>query len=714
MVNIEGLMWSLHLLMHSDMITKLKYAFLLMLFCCVHSQAQSIAQAEAMFNEYTRILSTSGENITAYNSLYACYEQYWGILAKKDDEYNQAKEGLKNVFPHLYKGVYYFFPIDRARSVQFDDAYIAISVHPAMQNENLYIGSDYGQLAWLSASENYNLKRFDKAILGFQAYINSGEVKNMAEAYYRAAKSYELLKDIPHAQYVLEQGLIVYPDDKRLLALAINILGENKSDDEALQKYITKMMKYTPNDEILINIQAQLFERQKDYEKAAETYNRLKKIKPQSLEVSRHLAVNYYNAGVKYANMSLSAENNGEIKKTAPKWVSKLMKPENSDGNDGYKQLAKSYFTRASKVLDEVIHSDPLALNYVYSLANAYAYIGDNKSLQSINGKLRELGLSPVVSSEINLEEMDYNKTSLKHNLLADVPTQNSNNKHSAQGAKNGSRKKNKSHKKSDVDINIPVNKTDNKHTFAVIIANEKYHKVSNVANAENDANVFSEYCNKVLGIPSENIRKHLNLTFGGMLDAIDEMKAISSAKHGNCKFIFYYAGHGFPDEKTKSAYILPVDADGKQMRICYPLSALYSDFSALNAECVTVFMDACFSGATRNVDAESGKQMMLSDARSVEIDVDDEEIDGNVVVFSAASDSQTALSYDDQHHGMFTYYLLKKLKETKGDICLKDLSEYLIDEVSLNSQLKNRKQQTPTLITGYSIGNKWEKMKLK
>lgn len=385
------------------------------------------------------------------------------------------------------------------------------------------------------------------------------------------------------------------------------------------------------------------------------------------------------------------------------------------------KQEAQTLFSSASKVLEEVLYSDPLAINYAYALANAYAYIGDTANLQSINNKIQSLGYSPATASENDMKEMAYSNMSSKPNLMAPVPSSGTYAQNQPNTSQNPSGNLNKPIQKtsnltakSDVDVNIPVNKTTNVNTFAVIIANEKYNKVSNVANAENDGNVFAEYCNKVLGIPEDNIRNHRNLTFGGMLDAIEDMKAIARAKHGDCKFIFYYAGHGVPDEETKSAYLLPVDANGKQKRVCYPLSSLYADFSAMNTRCVTVFLDACFSGGTRNVDPQSGKQEMLSNGRLVEMDVDEDDIEGNVVVFSAVSNSETALSYDAQNHGMFTYFLLKKLKESKGDVNLHELSEYIINEVSLNSQIKNQKSQTPTIVSGFAMGDKWKTMKLK
>jgi hypothetical protein len=62
----------------------------------------------------------------------------------------------------------------------------------------------------------------------------------------------------------------------------------------------------------------------------------------------------------------------------------------------------------------------------------------------------------------------------------------------------------------------------------------------------------------------------------------------------------------------------------------------------------------------------------------------------------------------------MFTYFLLKKLQETKGDVSLGDLSDYLTEEVGRQSFIKNNKMQTPTVNVSSSLQNSWRNMKLK
>ena len=658
-----------------------------------HLKAQSLSNAVAQYNEFVNAFTTSGESLTAYNALYWAYEQYMGVLNSNNAaEKSQAKVGLKNIFPYLNQAAYYYTSQrNNAKTEQFVEAYIDVSMHEAMQSEGLTVGADYATFAWMAATNNYNARKYAKAITYLPAYINSGEATRRSDAYNYMAKAYVYLNDVAHAQYVLEQGLVLYPDNLALLTTIINTLGEHKTDDTALQKYVTQAMRFKPNDEGLINIQAQLYERTAQYAQAAATYTRLRQLKPQSLEVARHLALNYYNAGVVYAKQA-STESGKEARQA--------------------KQVASDYFTQAANVLSEVLHNDPLAINYAYALANAYAYVGDTERLQAITAKIQALGYSSTTIGGSDMQLMDFNAASKRPNLVAAAPAPTGQssvqNTFKAPAPVAQTATVPKPTMLSDVDTDIPINPTDNVNTFAIIIANEKYTRVAEVPNAENDGNMFAEYCHKVLGIPSDNIRKHLNVTFGGLLDAVEDMKAIAAAKHGQCNFIVYYAGHGVPDEKSKSAYILPVDADGRQLRVCYSLASFYAELAAMQANCVTVFLDACFSGATRD------EKKMLMSARSVAIAVDDDEVAGNLVVFSAATSDQSALAYDEQKHGMFTYYLLKKLKETRGDVTLHELGNYVRDEVTLQARLKNHKSQTPTVTSGLSLGDKWKNYKLK
>ena len=259
----------------------------------------------------------------------------------------------------------------------------------------------------------------------------------------------------------------------------------------------------------------------------------------------------------------------------------------------------------------------------------------------------------------------------------------------------------------SDVDVNLPVAKSSSDETFAIIIANENYMNESTVEYAINDGRMFKEYCQKTLGLPEINIHYVENATRNNIETEIDWITKVSNAYGGDARVIIYYAGHGIPNEEDGSSYLLPIDGVGDNVRTGCSLADIYKQLGDLAAKNVIVFMDACFSGSQR------GKGMLTS-ARGVVIKSKAEEPTGKMVVFSAAQGTETAYPYREKEHGMFTYYLLKKLQESNGNCTLGELGDYIKKNVSRYSIVVNRKSQTPTVSCSTAISGKWEDMTLK
>ena len=258
-----------------------------------------------------------------------------------------------------------------------------------------------------------------------------------------------------------------------------------------------------------------------------------------------------------------------------------------------------------------------------------------------------------------------------------------------------------------DVDTNIPTTNTVADKTFAVIIANEAYSHEVKVPFALNDGEVFARYCQKTLGIPEKNIRVVKNATLNDMKFHLNWLAQVLAAYNGTAKAIVYYAGHGIPDEKQQSAYLLPADGYGSDPSTAYALQDFYAMLNNAQARNITVFLDACFSGAKR----ENG---MLASARGVAIKVRQEIPRGKMVIFTAAQGDETAYQYAEKGHGMFTYFLLKKLQESQGNTTLGELSDYVTDEVKKNSIVNNNKSQTPTVIPAEGMAQGWKEMTLK
>ncbi len=265
----------------------------------------------------------------------------------------------------------------------------------------------------------------------------------------------------------------------------------------------------------------------------------------------------------------------------------------------------------------------------------------------------------------------------------------------------------NKETAKADVDVNLPITNTSNENTFAVIIANEHYQDVAAVPYAGNDGTIFAEYCKQSLGLPATNIHLVKDATLNNMKREINWLKQVSDAYKGTAKIIVYYAGHGIPNEATKDAYLLPVDGFGTDITTGYSLQALYTTLGELQAKSIMVFLDACFSGSMRD-----GR--MMASARGIAIKAKNSTPKGNMVVFSAASGDETAYPYKEKQHGLFTYYILKKLQSSKGDITLGDLQSYVRDEVAKRSIVVNGKSQTPTIAPSANIGEDWKSWTLR
>lgn len=259
---------------------------------------------------------------------------------------------------------------------------------------------------------------------------------------------------------------------------------------------------------------------------------------------------------------------------------------------------------------------------------------------------------------------------------------------------------------KSDVDVNIPATGKKSSETFVLIIANEDYQYIDKVKYAARDGEIFKEYCIKTLGVPEKQVRYCPNASFGVINGGVDWLRYALENFEGS-RGIVYYCGHGIPDEHTGDAYIIPVDGKGTNMMTCYSLNTLYKTLAATNAENITYFMDACFTGANK-------EGSMLVAARGVAREPKKETLEGKSVVFSASSGDETAMTNEEQHHGLFTYYLLKKIQDTKGDVSYEELAAYIRKNVKKDAFLLNEKPQNPVVATSPDAQDSWKTMNLK
>lgn len=246
-----------------------------------------------------------------------------------------------------------------------------------------------------------------------------------------------------------------------------------------------------------------------------------------------------------------------------------------------------------------------------------------------------------------------------------------------------------------DVDLDIPERGKPQNNRWGVIIGIESYRNVEGVDFARRDAETMYEYFQKVLRIPSANIyfvREDERATLGELQTIFNRWLDKNANKNANEIFI-YYSGHGAPDIDSGQAYLLPYDGNPNYPEdSAYPLQQLYSNMGRLKSKQVTIFLDSCFSGVSRD------NKIILAGAKALLDSPDLPSVAANVTVFSAASGSQIASSYPDMQHGLFSYYLMKGLRgeaDANGDQKLTqgELNAFLTEHVGSMARRMAREQ---------------------
>ena len=238
-----------------------------------------------------------------------------------------------------------------------------------------------------------------------------------------------------------------------------------------------------------------------------------------------------------------------------------------------------------------------------------------------------------------------------------------------------------------------------NRNKVAVIFGISDYKKTPAAAYANNDAKFFYEYSRKAFGIPKSNIK----LLVDEQANLVESLGVLnkwlpSKIKQNETDLIIFFAGHGLASSDGKELYILPQDSDPDLLsRTALSRTELFEEILNLNPKSVTMFMDTCYSGISRD------EKLLLASARPVRISTSsDGEIPNNFTIFSASELNQISSGLEEAKHGIFSYYLMKGL-EGKADanndrkITNSELIAYMDTNVSEQASFLNRKQN-PTL----------------
>lgn len=277
------------------------------------------------------------------------------------------------------------------------------------------------------------------------------------------------------------------------------------------------------------------------------------------------------------------------------------------------------------------------------------------------------------------------------------------------------------------VDFNIPsIEENLNSKTYALIIADEEYTApLPNCDFATNDGDVLHQYFVHTLGIPTRHVKVLHN---AGRQEIYNEgihwLKDIIKAQSGDVHIIIYYAGHGITNQKF-APYLMPSGIDVSKIRSfrtktgnlpddlvlkggdaekvlsqCISFDTLTGWFNRVEALSYTFIVDASFDGVQR-----SGKPFFTIKKESKRYRTP--RVRSDIVIFMAADGDKTAYSFIDQHHGFFTYYILKELKYSRGEISFQDLFNNVTKNLAYESSLQGKLQE-PSMIIGGKLGENW------
>ena len=361
------------------------FAILLLGIPEMQTNAQSLTKAEASYSQFNKLRASGGTEAAIYDALYHSYTDYVSVLNSAKDnnspEYNAAKRALREMLPYLQMGAAWSANNrQETNAILFAQAYIDIHLMQAFRNDMFVKDENYAKMAYFAASGTFNARQFEKAIPYFRAYLDTGEQKDRETIYTYLAKACMETKDYNMVMDVINEASNQFPNNYKLLSMAINSCLE-RSDYANLPKFVEKAIKLKPDDEPLLNIQGMMYENTQEFQKALAVYNKLNKIKPNNLGITKHIALNYYNLGVTYYNKALMEQNEAVAKRL--------------------NRQANEYFSASAPVLENIVANAPQETAYTEALAIAYNCLKDRSNLEIVNDKLLAMGIKEVGANTV-------------------------------------------------------------------------------------------------------------------------------------------------------------------------------------------------------------------------------------------------------------------------------------------------------------------------
>jgi hypothetical protein len=245
----------------------------------------------------------------------------------------------------------------------------------------------------------------------------------------------------------------------------------------------------------------------------------------------------------------------------------------------------------------------------------------------------------------------------------------------------------------SDVDKDIVKTRNVMPFTYALIIGNEYYKNMTVPSGykmdanfAINDAVMFREYCVKTLGVPLSQTNLLVNVDNDQMRSGIEWMIDKIRMEEGRANVIVYFAGLTLPDDRTGEPFLLPADYDNSTLLKAVGLNNLYRRLSDYAAERTTIFLDVRHQienipTITRFFEVEKDSARTASEYLRAPQEITTVPY-GQAIVMTSKASGDNAGSAPELKHGYFTYYMLKAIQQTRGNITYRVLQDAIYNNL--------------------------------
>ena len=232
-----------------------------------------------------------------------------------------------------------------------------------------------------------------------------------------------------------------------------------------------------------------------------------------------------------------------------------------------------------------------------------------------------------------------------------------------------------------------------NKDAVALIIGVADYKRVADAKYADRDAEFFSDYARRKLGVPAANIKVLINdgADFTSIIEAANVWLPKATKANRSDVYLFF-AGHGLGSDDGSELYLLPTGGVPKLLdRTSILRSDLFKSIADAKPRSVTAFLDTCYSGTSRTEETLLASRPVLLTAKR-------QDVPAGFTLISAAGMNQTAKLLPEAEHGLFSYWLMKGMEgpadaNSDRQITAGELHSYVLGQVS-----RLQRDQTPEL----------------